>query len=139
MKKLIFGMLFLLGALNLNAQDSKSNPKSTEKQILVVVNTANWCHVCKANGPRVKENVLANYMTNKNCKVIVNNLSDDATKKSSQEEIARAGISDTMKDLNASGMIYLIDAESKKVINSVSVAKTNEEISQVINEVLTSN
>jgi hypothetical protein len=122
MKQLFFSMVLVL-AVSANAIAQNTNPK-----IIAVVNKASWCHVCKANGPRVEKDLMPMLMKNNDVLVVVNDLSDDKTKEASKAMIKKTGISNFTKKKTGTGMIYFLDAKSKKLISTISLAKSNDEI-----------
>ncbi|MGA9649814.1 hypothetical protein [Pedobacter sp.] len=120
MKKLLIVSMLLMGmAIPGFSQTAK---------IIAVVNKASWCTVCKENGPRFEKEIMPMVMGDKNVSMVVNDLSDDKTKASSQAMLQKAGIPSFAKEHNATGALYFVDAKSKKVISEVSLAKSNEEI-----------
>ncbi len=113
--------LAVIGILSVNAQTG--NP-----QLIALVNTASWCHICRANGPRVEKDLMPMLMQDKSVQVVVNDLSNKDTKAKSKPLLEKAGITSIAKENTGSGMIYFIDAKSKKLISSVSLAENNEDI-----------
>jgi hypothetical protein len=109
------------------AHSTEMSSAETAK-VIVVINSADWCGVCKANGPRVEKNVVSTYMMNSDYQIVMNNLTDDSTKAMSKEMLTKAGIAEFGAKHKATGMIYFLNAENKKVISSISVSKSNEEI-----------
>lgn len=129
MKNLIFSFIFLFTLINGSiAQETSNENLSGNKKLIVLVNTAKWCPVCKANGPRVEENVLSNYQNNENYQILINDLSNPETKKASEIRYSAAGISEVAKSNKATGVIYLINYKSKRLISMISLKKTDEEI-----------
>lgn len=137
MKKVAL-MIVAIIAIGLNGiSQTETKQKPETKQLIVMVGTANWCPVCRANGPRVKENVISHYMSNEKVKIVVNDLSTDESKAKSKETCEKAGIADVSQKHTATGMIYFIHPVSKEVISEISVAKTNEEITKAFEEAIT--
>jgi hypothetical protein len=129
MKNLIFIYVFLFSINNVSlAQVGNNENQSGNKKLIVLVNTAKWCPVCKANGPRVEKNVLSKYRENKDYQIMINDLSNKDTKKASEQEYVAAGIQEVAKSNKGTGVIYFIDYKSKRLISMISVAKTDEEI-----------
>lgn len=149
MKKTITLIILILGittvvqytgqvqAVNLGKLLIKSALISSENntaKVIVVINSASWCGVCKKNGPRLEQTILPAYMKDSNYQVIVNDLSDDSTKAASTKLLADAGLVGFDKEHKSTGMIFLIDAQSKKQISSISVTKSDEEIKKAFNQ-----
>ncbi len=104
-------------------------------KVIALVTKANWCPTCKANGERMGKEVFSAYKTGE-LKVVANDLTDDGTKKTCKKAIEEAGVAKIAESSNSTGIITLIDAKTKKVITTISVAKTTEEIKAAIDESL---
>ena len=123
MKKLVIvTMLFIGMAITGFAQKVK---------VIALVSKANWCHVCKDNGPRFEKDIMPMAMENKDVQIVMNDLTDDNTKAASLPMLQKAGIEKFAIKNNATGMLYLIDASTKKLIAKISLAENNEEIKKV--------
>lgn len=120
-----------------NESSGQNNVQQTNvegKHVIVMINTASWCGVCKANGPRVEMNVVSKYMANDHYTIVKNDLSDDQSKKTSLEECTKVGIQEVAQENKYTGIIYFIDPASKQVFDSVSVSKTDTEIMAVFDK-----
>lgn len=100
-------------------------------KVIALVTKANWCATCKANGERMEKEVFSAYKTGE-LKVVANDLTDDTSKKTCKKAIQEAGVTKIAEDSNSTGIITLIDAKTKKIITTISVAKTTEEIKSAI-------
>ncbi len=127
MKKSIL-MLFtvILTALTLSSFRPTNNVK-----IIAVVNKADWCSICKAYAGRTVE------IFNKNnedgyFQFIVNDITNDATKKASAPAVKQAGLTNQQSNVYAAGVITFYDAKTKKVLAQATVANTTEEIAGVM-------
>lgn len=128
MKNLIVAMIALIAFSNASmAQTTKEKTAKTAK-VIVMVNTASWCPACKANGKRVEQQVISNYMQNNNYQIVVNDLSNDDTKAVSKTKCAEAGISGVALNNKGTGVIYFINSQTKEIISQISVTKTSEQI-----------
>ena len=67
-------------------------------------------------------------MQNKDVQFVVNDLSNDQTKAVSNKMLAKAGIASFTKKNNGTGVVYFLNAKTKDVISSASLADSNEEI-----------
>jgi len=112
----------------LNAQENSQT--ILNESIIVMVNTASWCPACKANGQRIEEDVVSSYMGNETFSIVVNDLSNKETKKTSQANLEKLGIEKLAKKNKTTGMIYFIDAQTKEIVKEISVTKSTEEIKQ---------
>lgn len=136
MKSIVLMIVAILTIGFNGISQTDSQQKSESKQLIVMVGTASWCPVCRANGSRVKENVISKYMSNEKVQIIVNDLSTDESKAKSKESCEKAGIVSVSQKHTATGMIYFIHPVSKEVISEISVAKTNEEITKAFEEAI---
>ncbi|MDB4583095.1 hypothetical protein N9164_08080 [Draconibacterium sp.] len=103
----------------------------TGAKVIAVVNKADWCPVCQKNGMRAMETFKAN---NKDMVIlfVANDLTNDETKAKSAKELKKLGLEKAVAKHNGTGVAYFFDAESKKLINEVSVAKPNEELAEAL-------
>jgi hypothetical protein len=96
-----------------------------QNSVYAVVSKAKWCPTCQKNEARIGEEVLSKVDAS-NVTILVNDLSDKETKAKSAEILKENGL-ENLK-LKATGIITFIDASSKKVISSISVAKPSDAI-----------
>lgn len=68
------------------------------------------------------------WVKDKNVQMVVNELSNSDTKATSEPMLERADITSFAKKNTGTGMLYFIDAKSKKLISSISLSISNEEI-----------
>lgn len=132
MKNLILSFLFLfstsfLGATTLNAE---------EPSLIIIVNTADWCPTCQKHGPRVEEELLSEIMKDPQYLVVINDLTDEATKSKGQTELSALGLGNFNAENNGTGRIYFVDPKSKELIDRVSVSKDSEKIRKKISKAL---
>ncbi len=106
----------------------------TAPKIIAVVNQADWCSVCKANGQRAMGAFMENNKDG-SISLVVNDVTNAETKKRSATGLSNTGLTKAMEDYKASGVIYFFDAKSKKPITQVTIANSNEEIAYVMGEV----
>ena len=123
--KTIFASLVLITLISFS---SFAGPGS---KVIAVVNHASWCSACQNNGERAQATFMEN---NKDGAIlfVVNDLSNEETKAKSAEELKKVGLNKAMAEYKRTGMAYFFDADSKKLITQVSVAKSNEEIAEVL-------
>ena len=124
MKTLLTSLIFALFiSLTANAQmDTKVN---------AVVNRADWCPACEKNGERAMT-TLMEHNKNKAVRFIVNDLTDKATKAESAKKLQMAGLEQVMSSFKATGMVYFFDAKTKKLIDKISVVKSNSELAKTL-------
>ncbi|EOR95543.1 hypothetical protein ADIARSV_1279 [Arcticibacter svalbardensis MN12-7] len=70
-------------------------------------------------------------MQNKDVQIVMNDLSDAKTKAASLPMLKKAGIEKFASKNTGTGMLYFIDAKTKKLISEVSLAENNEQIKKV--------
>lgn len=130
MKKAFLFLLVLTGlSVSLFAQSEKA-------KVVVLINSASWCPACKEHGPRVEKNIVPDFMETKACEIVVNDLTDENSKAKSAESLLKAGVLEFANENKMTGMIYFIDAKTKQLISSISVAKTDDEIKKALKDVL---
>ena len=132
MKNLILSFLFLfstsfLGATSLN---------EGEPSLIVIVNTADWCPTCQKHGPRVEKELLSEIMKDDQYQVVINDLSDDASKGKAQKELTAIGLENFSAENNGTGRIYFVNPKTKEVIDRVSVKKDSDKIRKELKEAL---
>lgn len=106
---------------------------ATTTKVYAVINTASWCPACQANGKRVENDIVASYKGNEKIAFVMNNLSNRKTKKASKEELANKGLYKSVKKIKSTGLIILVNAETKEVIKQLNVTATSEELKKEIN------
>ncbi|MGA9648994.1 hypothetical protein [Pedobacter sp.] len=129
MKKLVIATMLFMGMVITGfAQSTK---------VIALVNKASWCHVCMENAPRFEKDIVPMVMQNKNVQILINDLSDATTKDASLPILQKAGIEKFASKNSGTGMLYFIDAKTKKLISEVSLAEKNEQIKNVYMAALT--
>lgn len=130
-KKISLAVLItVLGVITTNAQNS--SPK-----VIALLNKASWCPICKANGPRLEKDLMPMLMKDKDVEVVMNDLSDNSTKAASENMLEKAGIEAFAKKNTGTGMMYFLDANSKKLLSSISIAKPDDVIMMAFKEATT--
>lgn len=123
--KTIFASVVLIALVSFTAFAESGS------KVIAVVNHASWCPACQNNGERAQAAFMEN---NKDGAIqfVVNDLSTDESKAKSVAELKKVGLDKAMAEFKGTGVAYFFDAESKKLINQVSVAKTNEELAAAL-------
>lgn len=103
----------------------------SNSKVIAVVNHADWCSACKNNGERAQAVFKANNADG-TIQFVVNNLTNDETKAQSAETLKKLGLGKAMAEYKGTGVVYFFDANSKKLINNVSVAKSDQKIAQAL-------
>ena len=155
----LISALFLMAMsfMSYGQETSGTQPTTAETKIIAVVNRANWCSVCKANGERFGNNIMT--YTSKGVAIVMNDLTDDSTIAKSKAELKnsslykqiyktnRNGVGRMMqvcglihgKDKSmASGIVTFIDAKTLKVLSETSIAITDAEMKVIIENLLKS-
>lgn len=120
----IFSAIFLftatfLSGLSANAQ---SSPK-----VIAVINRADWCPVCQANGKRVMQEVMPACKDMK-VKFVMNDLTDKKTKEQSKSTLQKEEVYKAVEGQSSTGLIILVDSKTKKVMQTISVAEPTDKI-----------
>jgi hypothetical protein len=123
--KLIFTMFVLFFSTITFAQNNSN--------IVVIVNKADWCSICKVNGQRAMEAFMSNN-TDNSFKLVINDVTNKETKKVSDVELTKLGYSKIIKNHNGTGIFYFFDTKTKKILAQISVANTNEEIKMTMDK-----
>lgn len=100
----------------------------TEVKVIVLINHADWCLVCKANGARIQSDVMSKYADNPKYKLVVNNMTDKETIDASKTKCKEAGIDNFASKNKSTGTIFFIKNSDKTLISQISVAETSEKI-----------
>ena len=130
MKKLIFAVAILM-SFSFAASAQSSQPK-----VIALLTKASWCPVCQENGPRFMKDVMPMVMKNKDVKMVMNDVSNDETKASAKPMLEKAGIYNFAQENPGTGMLYFIDAKTKKLVSKVSLAEPNDVIGKAYQEAL---
>ncbi|MEX0987538.1 MAG: hypothetical protein WD052_08685 [Bacteroidales bacterium] len=102
-----------------------------EHDVIAVVNEAAWCSVCKSNGERA----MATFKENNKegtIKFVANDLTNDETKKKSAAKLKKYGLTEAMAGNKGTGMTYFFNAETKELITTVSVAKSDKVLAETV-------
>ncbi|HYX06174.1 MAG TPA: hypothetical protein VE912_05515 [Bacteroidales bacterium] len=115
----------ILTSLALFVLISVSAAAQSEAKVIAVINEATWCPVCQKNGERAMAAFKSN---NKDgaVKFLANDVSNKETKKKSSETLKKYGLEQAMASRQATGVAYFFDAGSGKLINQVSLAKSDQ-------------
>jgi len=124
MKHLIVALALVMG-FSSSASAQNANPK-----VIALLTKASWCPVCQANGPRFEKDIMPMVMENKDVKMVMNDVSDDNSKAMSKGMLEKAGIYKFAEKNPGTGMLYFLDAKTKRLLSKVSLASTNEEIKE---------
>lgn len=103
-------------------------------KVIAVVNKADWCPTCEKNGERAMAALMEN---NKDgvMQLVVNDLTNKETKEKCAVGLKKAGVDQAIAKFNSTGMVYFFNAESKKLIKQISVAKSDQELSLALADV----
>lgn len=122
MKKLLIASLLLLGTV------ASGLSQGRQVKVIALMNKASWCPVCQDHGMHFMKDIAPMVMKNPEVKMVVNDLSNDQTRASSMEMLKQAGIAQFALENDATGRIYFIDARTKKLLSTVSIAQSDKEI-----------
>jgi hypothetical protein len=120
-------LLFIVALFFATSIYAQSSPK-----VYAVVSKASWCPTCVKNEARVGSEVLTK-IDQANFQIVVNDLSDKNTKSVSAKSLKEIGLENI--NLKSTGIITFIDADSKKVLSSISVDKSSEELTAAFQKI----
>jgi len=116
-------VLSLLVSVSLLAQ--------SEAKVIAVVNKADWCSVCKANGDRA----MATFMeSNKDGSILFvgNNVTDENTEKKSAEDLKKYGLEKVMDNYTGTGVAYFFNPKTKKLVTQISISEADNKLAEAI-------
>lgn len=125
LKSMLLALVAIVGSsvfFSANAQSKTAAPK-----VYAVINKANWCSACQANGERMMKEVIP-ACKNLKVKFVANDLTDATSISRSTTELQKNNIYNSVKETKSTGVILLVDAKTKKVIRQISVTRPSEEI-----------
>lgn len=125
--KTIFSSMVLITLLSVSVM-AQSGAK-----VIAVVNKADWCPSCEKNGERAM-NALMKNNKDKVVQFVVNDLTNDETKTKSTEKLVKVGLKEAIAEYKSTGVVYFFNAETKKLISKISVAKSDQKLAMAINE-----
>jgi len=96
-------------------------------KVVAIVNKADWCSICKAYAGRTvatfTENNKDNYF-----QFIVNDITNEETKKASKPAIIKVGLEKTLDGSLAAGVLSFYNTKTKKLLAQVTVVNTPEKV-----------
>ena len=113
-----------------------TNAQKVQPKVIALITKASWCVVCQTNGPRFMKDIMPMIRGNKEVQIIINDLSDKKTTATSRRPLQKAGIDYFAEKNPATGMLYFFNANTKKLLSSVSLAQSNEEIEKAYQKAL---
>ncbi len=121
--KLLISVLLLstllFSVITGNAQDGR--------KVIAVINKADWCPVCQRNGEKMMKEIMP-FFNESNVQFVMNDLTNDATKADSKMALNKVKAYDAVKKISATGWILLVDAETGKLLEKISVAEPVEKL-----------
>jgi dihydropteroate synthase len=124
-KSLLFAFIAILGSsifFSANAQSKTTSPK-----VYAVINRADWCPTCQANGAKIMNEVMP-ACKSLNVKFVANDLTNEQSIAKSTTELKKNKLFNAVKETKSTGLIILVDAKTKKIVRQISLAKPAEEI-----------
>lgn len=110
------------------AQNMKELSKLADAKVIVMVNTADWCPICKANRSRVEMDIFSKFKADKKYAFVINDLSNAGSIANSKKGLSSLGLTNIASKNKATGVIYFIDPISRKVKSQISMAESNDAI-----------
>ncbi len=121
----------ILTSIMLMALIATSAMAQSQAKVVAVINKASWCHICEENAGRAMSAFKVNN-TDNSILFIANDLSDEATKKESSKALNNVGLLAAVADFKSTGMVYFFNAETKVLINQVSVARSDDKLAKAM-------
>lgn len=122
-KTLMIIMTVVLSIFTASAQQNK--------KIIVVINKAGWCPICQANGEKVMKEVMPVF-NESNVQFIMNDLTNVSSKADSKMKLEEAKVYPAVKKITSTGLLLLVDAESGKLLEKISVAEPADKLIMAI-------
>lgn len=99
----------------------------SDKKMVIVVNKADWCHVCQANGEKVMKEVIPVF-ENTNISFVMNDLTDKTSKKNSRASLKEMKVYQAVKMEEQTGLLLLVDPASGKTVEKISVSEPADKL-----------
>ena len=103
------------------------------RKVIAVINKADWCPVCQTNGEKMMKEVMPVF-NESNVQFVMNDLTNDATKADSKMALDKVKAYDAVKKISATGWLLLVDAETGKLLEKISVAEPVEKLVKTIKQ-----
>lgn len=135
---------------------AQTQEQSSNAKVIAVVNRANWCGVCKANGARFGAVIMP--YAEKGVNIYMNDLTNETTKEASKQELVKANVYETVNTIprkgmgkalkachlvkdkkqtqDVAGIVTFIDPVSHKQLKQVSISLSDEEMNKIITKLL---
>lgn len=110
--------------------------QSNHVKVIALMNKASWCPVCQDHGMHFMQDIAPMVMKNPEVKMVVYDLSNAQTMASSRDMLKEAGIEQFALENDATGRIYFIDAKTKKLLSTASIAQSDKDIMKAYKEAL---
>jgi hypothetical protein len=154
--KMLFAIIIWTTNYAAHAQVATTEKDNPNPKIIAVVNRATWCRICQAHGQQF--GTLLMPYTAKGVSIYMNDLSDSASIAASKETLEAAGIYKAVTKVKrkgmgkmmescgikktkynkamATGIVTFINAKTHKQLKQVSIATSDEEMKQIIDNLL---
>ena len=101
------------------------------KKVIAVINRADWCHVCQANGEKMMKEVMPVFKDS-DIRFIMNDLTNDETKNTSKMVLEENKVYEAVKKIKSTGMLLLVDELTGKLIDKISLAEPVDKLLDAI-------
>ena len=125
--KTIIAGLLLIGLVPISAMAQK------KAEVIAVINRADWCPICQANGKRANMVFKKNNM-NGDILFVTNDLTNTQTKNKSAEMLKKYGLDKVMMNHESTGMVFFFNPKTKELIDQISASRTNPELVAAMHE-----
>lgn len=123
-------------ALSLGLIISLSNISfSQSHDVYIVINEADWCKYCKANGERI-HTLIDEYALGKKVLVVSNDVTDEESKKKTEPKLEEIGVNSYMKNHKEAAVVFVFDANTKEILDKFSLKSNNEKVLNYLNKTM---
>lgn len=124
-KSILTAMILLLIA-------SSSLSAQSEPKLIAVLNTADWCPVCRANDKRAIPILMENNKDDA-VKFVIYDQSNDQTTEKTKEDLKTVGLEHAIEKHDGAGMVSFFNYKTKAFISQISFAETDAKLTEALN------
>ncbi len=135
MKSTFFATALLLMTVWVSAQENQMMPTmNPDPKLVLVVNKADWCPVCKSNGDRASMVLMAYNV--KGVNILMNDLTNETSKSASLKTLESAGVAKAVAATTETGVLSIINPKTHKLLRKISPAESDENLRAAIEKYL---
>lgn len=119
----LLAFVMIVFAVSLLAQEGK--------KIIAVINRADWCPVCQANGEKMMNEVMPVFKES-TVQFMMNDLTNENTKEDSKKMLTDKNVYAAVEKTTSTGVLLLVDLATGKLLEKISVTESAEKIIEII-------